>query len=66
MTHDTYCRLLDGLKQAKSTLDTLTPAYLSNLNEDEFEIVVTNVMKFFNSVQSAANYLAVLRKQQSA
>jgi hypothetical protein len=56
-------RLFDGLKQAKSALDTLATA---DLSEDDLAIVVPTVTKFFDSVQSAANYLAVLRKQRNA
>jgi hypothetical protein len=63
MTHD---RLLDLLKQAKGALDTLATLATADLSDDEFEIVVTTFAEFRNSVQSAANYLAVLRKQHSA
>jgi hypothetical protein len=66
MTHDTYCRLFDLLKQEKDWLDTLTPAYLSNLSDDGFEIVVTHFAELRNSARSLTNYLAVLRKQHSA
>jgi hypothetical protein len=61
MPHD---KLLDLLKQAKATLDTLTTdeSILSDLSDDEFEIVVPIICNFFNSVQAAANRLAMLRR----
>jgi hypothetical protein len=62
----TYNQLRDLLKQAKSMLDTrtLTNDWLAGLSDDDFEAVVLTVTKLFDSVQPAANYLAVLRKQR--
>jgi hypothetical protein len=64
MTSLTSDQLFERLHQAKGALTTLTPAYLSTLNDDEFEYVVSTVTEFFNSVQSLANHLAVLRRNQ--
>jgi hypothetical protein len=55
-----YDRLLDELKRAKGVLDTLTPERLSDLSDDDFYIVVSTWTKFFNSVRSLADRLAVL------
>jgi hypothetical protein len=65
-THDTYCRLLDGLKEAKSALAKLDADWVRNLSEDDLAIVIPAFAEFYNSMKSAANYLAVLREQHRA
>jgi hypothetical protein len=69
----TYERLFDELKQAKAAIATLATTgelpngqRLDDLSDDDFYAVVSTFAKFFNSVQSVANYLAVLRKQNNA
>jgi hypothetical protein len=56
-------QLFELLRQAKAALDTLTTdnSILSDLSDDELDIVVPIVNNFFNSAQAAANRLAVLR-----
>jgi hypothetical protein len=61
MPHD---QLLDLLRQAKSAFDALaTSDLLNNLSEDDFATVASAVTAFFASMQSAANRLTVLRRQ---
>ena len=57
MTHD---RLLDLFKQAKIVLDML-PNRMSDLSEDDLNVVVLTVTEFFNAVQSARIRLAMQR-----
>jgi hypothetical protein len=57
-------QLLDKLSECKAALGVITPDWLSGLNDNELEYVVTTFNKWFDSVQSAANYLAVLRNER--
>jgi hypothetical protein len=66
MTNTQFAELLDGLKECRAVLGTITPAWLSSLNDAEFEYVVTSVAEFFETVQSMADYLAEWAQQKRA
>ena len=55
-------RVLDLIKQTRSEFETLAT---KDLSEDELAVVIPAFAEFYNSLKSAANYLAVLRKQPS-